>query len=45
MAKVHRRIGTPIATELALRATGLELDRDVDRAGASCPTSTPARRS
>jgi Ca-activated chloride channel homolog len=27
MAKVHRRIGTPIATELALRATGLELDR------------------
>jgi Ca-activated chloride channel family protein len=25
MAKVHRRIGTPIATELALRATGLEL--------------------
>jgi Ca-activated chloride channel family protein len=28
MTKVHRRIGTPIATELALRATGLELDRD-----------------
>ncbi|HEX8106796.1 MAG TPA: VIT domain-containing protein, partial [Kofleriaceae bacterium] len=27
MAKVHRRIGTPIATELALRATGLELER------------------
>ena len=27
MAKVHRRIGTPIATELALRATGLEIDR------------------
>jgi Ca-activated chloride channel family protein len=27
MAKIHRRIGTPIATELALRATGLELDR------------------
>jgi len=27
MAKVHRRIGMPIATELALRATGLELDR------------------
>ncbi len=27
MAKVHRRIGTPIATELALCATGLELDR------------------
>ncbi len=26
MAKVHRRIGTPIATELQLRATGLELD-------------------
>lgn len=27
MTKVHRRIGTPIATELALRATGLEIDR------------------
>jgi Ca-activated chloride channel family protein len=27
MAKVHRRIGTPIATELAVRATGLELER------------------
>jgi Ca-activated chloride channel family protein len=27
MAKVHRRIGTPLATELALRATGIELDR------------------
>src|SRR5882724_7459120 len=27
MAKVHRRIGTPIATELALRATGLDVDR------------------
>jgi Ca-activated chloride channel family protein len=27
MAKVHRRIGTPIATELALRPTGLELER------------------
>jgi hypothetical protein len=27
MAKVHRRIGTPIATELALRATGLEIER------------------
>jgi Ca-activated chloride channel homolog len=27
MSKIHRRIGTPIATELALRATGLELDR------------------
>jgi Ca-activated chloride channel family protein len=27
MAKVHRRIGTPVATELALRATGLDLDR------------------
>lgn len=26
MAKVHRRIGTPIATELALRARGLDLD-------------------
>ena len=29
MAKVHRRIGTPIATELALRGAGLELDRAV----------------
>ncbi|HEX7843648.1 MAG TPA: VIT domain-containing protein, partial [Kofleriaceae bacterium] len=27
MAKVHRRIGTPIATELALRPAGLEVDR------------------
>jgi Ca-activated chloride channel family protein len=27
MAKVHRRIGTPIATELALRPTGLDVDR------------------
>jgi Ca-activated chloride channel family protein len=27
MAKVHRRIGAPIATELALRATGLDVDR------------------
>jgi Ca-activated chloride channel family protein len=27
MAKVHRRIGTPIATELAVRATGLALER------------------
>jgi Ca-activated chloride channel homolog len=27
MAKVHRRIGTPIATELALQAAGLEIDR------------------
>jgi Ca-activated chloride channel homolog len=26
MAKVHRRIGTPIATELVLRATGLDVD-------------------
>ena len=26
MAKVHRRIGTPIATELALRAHGLDID-------------------
>jgi Ca-activated chloride channel family protein len=26
MAKVHRRIGTPIATELALRASGLDID-------------------
>ncbi|MGH2897267.1 MAG: VWA domain-containing protein, partial [Solirubrobacteraceae bacterium] len=28
MAKIHRRIGTPIATELALAATGLEIDRE-----------------
>ena len=28
MAKVHRRIGTPIATDLALRATGLDVDGD-----------------
>jgi Ca-activated chloride channel family protein len=28
MAKVHRRIGAPIATELAITATGLDLDRD-----------------
>jgi len=28
MAKVHRRIGTPIATELALRAPGFALDRE-----------------
>jgi Ca-activated chloride channel family protein len=27
MAKVHRRIGTPVATELALDARGLEVDR------------------
>jgi len=27
MAKFHRRIGAPIASELALRATGLELER------------------
>ncbi len=27
MTKVHRRIGTPIATELALRPTGLDIDR------------------
>jgi len=27
MAKVHRRIGTPIATELTLHATGLDIDR------------------
>jgi Ca-activated chloride channel family protein len=36
MAKVHRRIGTPIATELALRATGLELER-----GALAPGKLP----
>jgi len=28
MAKVHRRIGTPIATELALQAPGFDLDRE-----------------
>ena len=28
MAKVHRRIGTPIATVLALRAPGFDLDRE-----------------
>lgn len=27
MAKVHRRIGTPIATELVLREAGLEIDQ------------------
>jgi Ca-activated chloride channel family protein len=27
MAKVHRRIGTPIATELAIKPVGLEIDR------------------
>jgi Ca-activated chloride channel family protein len=27
MAKVHRRIGTPVATELAVRSTNLELER------------------
>jgi len=36
MAKVHRRIGTPIATEIALRATGLELDR-----GSFAPAKLP----
>jgi Ca-activated chloride channel family protein len=36
MAKVHRRIGTPIATELALRATGLEIDR-----GSIAPAKLP----
>lgn len=36
MAKVHRRIGTPIATELALRATGLELER-----GSLAPAKLP----
>ena len=36
MAKVHRRIGTPIATELALRATGLDLDR-----GSLAPAKLP----
>ena len=28
MAKVHRRIGTPIATDLALRAIGLDVEGD-----------------
>jgi Ca-activated chloride channel family protein len=36
MAKVHRRIGTPIATELALHATGLEIDR-----GSIAPAKLP----
>ena len=36
MTKVHRRIGTPIATEIALRATGLELDR-----GSLAPAKLP----
>jgi len=36
MAKVHRRIGTPIATELALRATGFEIDR-----GTLAPSKLP----
>src|SRR5439155_13976989 len=27
MAKVHRRIGTPIATELSLSPTGIDVDR------------------
>ena len=45
MAKVHRRIGTPVATELRLAATGLDVDAAHRRAARSCPTSTPARRS
>jgi Ca-activated chloride channel family protein len=36
MTKVHRRIGTPIATELALRATGIEIDR-----GSLAPAKLP----
>jgi len=36
MAKVHRRIGTPIATEIALRGTGLELVR-----GSFAPAKLP----
>lgn len=36
MAKVHRRIGTPIATELAIQATGLEIDR-----GSIAPAKLP----
>jgi Ca-activated chloride channel family protein len=36
MAKVHRRIGTPIATELALHATGLALDH-----GSLAPAKLP----
>lgn len=38
MAKVHRRIGTPIVTELALSATGLDLDRE-----SLTPMSHPGR--
>jgi Ca-activated chloride channel homolog len=36
MTKVHRRIGTPIATELALRATGLAIDK-----GSLAPAKLP----
>jgi len=36
MAKVHRRIGTPIAIELALSATGLDVD-----AAATSPSRLP----
>ncbi|HEX4421701.1 MAG TPA: VIT domain-containing protein [Kofleriaceae bacterium] len=36
MTKVHRRIGTPIATELAVHATGLELER-----GSLAPSKLP----
>ena len=36
MAKVHRRIGTPIATELTLAATGLDVD-----AAATSPSRLP----
>jgi len=36
MTKVHRRIGTPIATELALRATGLAIDN-----GSLAPAKLP----
>jgi Ca-activated chloride channel family protein len=43
MAKVHRRIGTPIATESSLRATGLELDR-ATIAPAKLPDISPGRR-
>jgi Ca-activated chloride channel family protein len=36
MTKVHRRIGTPIATELAVRAEGIEIE-----AGTVAPTKLP----
>ena len=45
MAKVHRRIGTPVATELRSDGAGLDVAQRDGHAERSCPTSTPARRS